>query len=200
MALLQCGVVGAPNAMTVAYEADATNTMLLGPNQPSDCLGQALPAQPSPFGGNFFVAENRFYVTNNPQTNNPQLVCDGNGGPGFGNPQAIIDNVDDFQVFYGVSDTAASRFGNVVFEGRTSSYLTADQLDLAFPAEPPLTRWSRVSSVRVCLLMRTDDFVTDEATPYFDCQGNLTVPNDRRLRFAVSSTVSLRNNNQVQGP
>ncbi len=200
LALVQCAPPGAPNALAIAYEADAGNTLLVGPNQPSDCLGQALVPQASPFGGNFFVAENRFYITNNALTNNPQLVCDGNGGPGFGNPQAIIENVDDFQVLYGVSGTTASNFGNIVYEGRTEQYVNADQLDLAFALEQPMTRWSRVSSVRICLLMRTDDFVTDEVTPYFDCQGNLVNPGDRRLRVAVSSTVSLRNNNQVQGP
>lgn len=197
LTLVQCIGVGVPNAMAIAYEADVNNTIILGPNQPTDCLGQILPAQVSTFGGNFFVAESRFYVANNGAGADPQLVCDGNGGPGFGNPQALIDNVEDFQVLYGVSDTGTSPFGDIVFLGTTSQYLTANQLDVQFAGEPVMTRWSRVSSVRVCLLMRTDDFVTDQATPYFDCQGALTNPPDRRMRFAVSSTVNLRNNSAV---
>ncbi len=195
LSLTLCNGGAGPQAMSIAYEADASNTIALAPNQPSDCLGQPLAAQASPFGGVFYVAENRFYIDNNGA--DPQLVCDGNGGPGFGNPQALISNVEDFQVLYGISDTGVTQFGNTEFNGRTERYMTADQVDVQFPAEGVMTRWSRVSSVRVCLLMRTDDNVTDEPTPYVDCLGNVVNSPDRRLRFAVSSTVNVRNNAAV---
>ncbi len=195
MSLTLCVGGAGSEAISIAYEADINNTLVQAANVPTDCLGQPLLAQPSAFGGVFFVAENRFYI--DAAAGDPVLVCDGNGGPGFGNPQALISNVEDFQVLYGVSDTGVTQFGNTEFNGRTERYLSANQLDAQFPAEDVMTRWSRVSSVRVCLLMRTDDDVTDELTPYFDCFGNLVNPPDRRLRFAVSSTVNVRNNSAV---
>jgi len=197
LALTDCAGNGTPNALAVAYEADVFNTLALAPAQPTDCLGRPLAAQVSAFGGNFFVAENRFFIQNNAVTGNPELVCDGNGGAGFGAPQAIVTNVEDFQTWYGVSDTEVTQFGNTIFSGVVTSYLTADQLDAQFFGEPVLNRWSRVNSVRLCLLMRTDDFIADEPTPYFDCQGQLTNPNDRRLRYAVSTTINLRNNSAL---
>ncbi|MFK7963746.1 MAG: PilW family protein [Burkholderiaceae bacterium] len=198
LALTACVGNGTPNALAVAYEADAFNTLLLAPGQPSDCLGRPLAAQVSAIdGANFFVAENRFYLRNNATTGDPELVCDGNGGAGFGAAQPIVSNVEDFQVWFGVSDTTTTQFGNTVFSGVVASYLTGDQLDAQFIAEPLLNRWSRVNSVRICLLMRTDDFVADEATPYVDCQGNVIDPPDRRLRYAVSTTINLRNNSAL---
>lgn len=197
LALTVCAGAGTSNAIAVAYEADDFNTLSLGVGQPTDCLGRPLAPQVSAFGGNFFVAENRFYIRNNAVTGNPELVCDGNGGAGFGAAQAIVTNVEDFQAWYGVSDTTTTQFGNTVFSGVVASYLNADQLDAQFGGELLLNRWSRVNSVRICLLMRTDDGIADEPTPYVDCQGTLINPPDRRLRYAVSTTINLRNNSAL---
>ncbi len=189
-----CAAGNGPNAFSVAYEADNFNTLAVGAaNTPTDCLGRPLPAQASPLGGNFFVAENRFFIRPNAMTGEPELACAGNGGAGFVAPQALITHVEDMQVTYGVSEAAIGPWGEDVFEGRVARYMDATALDTTFAAEGVMNRWLRVSSARVCLLMRTDDGLTDVPTPYIDCDGALVNPPDRRLRVAVSSTVSLRN-------
>lgn len=199
LASVACVAGTGPNAFAIAYEADALNTLAMGAgnDEPTDCLGRILPVQASPIAGNFTVAENRFFIRNN-AAGEPELACAGNGGVGFGAAQTLVSNVENLRLDYGVTETVIGPWGNNEFAGRVSRYLSAAQLDATFAVEPVLTRWSRVSSVRVCLLMRTDDRVTDVATPYLACDGTTVTPTDRRLRVAVSSTVNLRNNSAVQ--
>ncbi len=190
MTAIVCGAPG-PNAFSVAYEADLFNTVNLA-NLPTDCLGRPIPAQPSPYGGNFSLAENRFFIADN--NGNPSLMCAGNGQPGgFAVPMVLAENVEDLRITYGLTNVTRGDNNEQLFDGRTSNYGTADQIDLNFGAEPVGERWNRVSAVRICLQMRTDDNVTDEPTPYIDCQGNLTNPGDRRLRASVVTTVVLKN-------
>ncbi|MGB7303899.1 MAG: PilW family protein [Burkholderiaceae bacterium] len=187
-----CGAANQPNMFSVAYEADLANTLAIN-GIPSDCLGQDLPPQVSPFTGNFFVAENRFFIRNG-ANGEPELACAGNGGlNGFNAPQTLIENVEDMRLTYGISNTSVTEWGNTVFAGRVSNYLTADQLDINFAAEDVMTRWNRISAVWICMQLRTNDGVANEPTPYTDCTGNVVVPPDRRLRIAVTTTVSLRN-------
>lgn len=191
MVNIACGAVNQPNMFSVAYEADLANTLAVG-GVPTDCLGQPLAPQVSPFGGNFFVAENRFFIRNG-ANGEPELACAGNGGPGFATPQTLVENVEDMRLTFGITNTAVTEWGNTVFAGRVSNYLTADQVDVQFAAEDVMTRWNRISAVRLCIQLRTNDNVTTEPTPYTDCTGNIVTPADRRLRVAVSTTVSLRN-------
>ncbi len=190
---LVCAGIDSPNAFSVAYEADQFNSLMLVPGQPTDCLGQALPAQISPFGGNFFLAENRFFVRNG-ANGNPELACAGIGD-NFAAAQTLVRNVEDMRLTFGTGDIGTGTFGNQVYTGRVSSYLTAAELDAhpVFGVEPVATRWRRVGSVRVCLQVRSDDGLADEPTPYVDCFGNVITPADRRLRVAVTTTVNLRN-------
>lgn len=184
---LLCAGAGQPNGFSVAYEADPSNTLTLVPGQPTDCLGQAIPLVASALGGNFFRAENRFFLVGD------DLVCAG-VGDAFANPQVMVRNVEDMRVTYGVGEVAAGAFGNQVFQGQVRTYLTAAELDAhpVFGPEPLATRWRRVSSVRICLVVRSEDELA-EVAPFVDCFGNTVAPADRRLRVAVTTTVSLRN-------
>ncbi|MEZ5660602.1 MAG: PilW family protein [Burkholderiaceae bacterium] len=189
---LACVGANQPNAVAVAYEADQFNSLTLVPGQPTDCLGQALPAQASPFAGNFYVAENRFWVR--VLGGEGQLVCSGSGD-NFARPQVLVRNVEDMRLTYGIGQLAAGPWGNTVYEGRVREYLTAAQIDAhpVYGLEPPDQRWHRVTSVRVCLQLRSDDNVADAPVPYVNCFGNTVTPADRRVRVAVTTTVNLRN-------
>ncbi|MEZ5652284.1 MAG: PilW family protein [Burkholderiaceae bacterium] len=190
--VLACAGFNQPNAVAVAYEADQFNSLTLVPGQPTDCLGQALAAQASPFAGNFFLAQNRFWIRTN--AGQPELVCAG-GGDNFATPQVMMRNVEDMRLTYGVGDMVTGPFGNTILEGRVRDYLTAAQLDAhpVYGLEPAADRWRRVSSVRVCLQLRSDDNMADAPTPYVDCFGAVITPADRRLRVAVTTTINLRN-------
>jgi hypothetical protein len=190
MDLIGCGPIG-PNEFSVAYEADLFNTVNLA-NLPTDCLGRPVALQVSPFGGNFAVAENRFYIADN--NGDPALFCAGNGAPGgFATPMVLAENVEDMRVTYGLAGVEIGEHNEQVFAGRTNSYATANQLDVNFAVEPVNRRWNRVASVRLCLQLRTNDNVTDQPTPFVDCQGNLVTPGDRRLRVSVVTTIVLKN-------
>lgn len=197
LSALTCAASGGTAAVSVVYEADASNTVPTSGGVPTDCLGQALqtPATSS-LGGTYLLAENRFYIQVNPQTGNPTLYCIGNGGATpFAAGQPLVDNVEDLELAYGISATGTDSLGNVVYLGNAVRYLSAATLDTSMAANP--NRWRLVTSVRVCMLMRTEDNAADAPVPYNDCSGTLVTPTDRRIRRAVISTVSLRNRSTV---
>lgn len=93
---------------------------------------------------------------------------------GDGNPQELLEGVEDMQLLYG-EDTDGNRESNL--------YATADNV----------TDWNSVVSVRFSLLLQTlEDNLARTAQPY-TFNGITTVPNDRRLRRVFTATVNLRN-------
>ncbi|MFC5499237.1 PilW family protein [Caenimonas terrae] len=191
---LSCSGAGS-DALALSYEADRYNTVASGGNA-TDCLGQTLPVVTAsvsawstptvvPTTVTFTVADNRFYVDAG------NLYCKGNGGA---TPQALVENVEDMQITYGVAPSTASTTLTV------AGYMTAS--DIAAPADPGLAalpiadRWAKVATVRVCLIVRSEKPIapTSESARYFQCDGSLnTAPPDLRLRRAFSTTVVLRN-------
>lgn len=180
------------SVVSLVYEADASSTVPSSANVPTDCLGsQITTGTASALGGNYSLAENRFYLHANPQTGNPALYCSGNGGTTpFGTRQPLVDNVEDLQISYGIAATTTDALGNPRYEGTVVDYVDASALTTAFGTDG----WRRVSSVRVCLLMRTADSTADAPASYIGCDGELkSAPADRRIRKSVTSTISLRN-------
>jgi type IV pilus assembly protein PilW len=90
------------------------------------------------------------------------------------NGQPLIDDVEDMQVLYG-EDTDG--------DGTANYYVSADQV----------ADMKQVISVRVSLLLRTDEdnIATDEQT--YTYNGATTTAADRRLRRVFTSTVQIRN-------
>ena len=164
----------------------------------TDCLGNDVTA----LGG---WVDDRFYVLpgNATPTGNPALYCK---GAGAAQGQMLMDNVEALSLRYGVAAvTAADETTNRLFDlpafgGETVTYMTADELDFACPVAGPVpaNSWCAVSSVRICLLMRSADNAVDEvSTPYVDCDGQQRAQADRRLRRALVTTVSIRNRTAV---
>jgi type IV pilus assembly protein PilW len=180
---------------SIAVRFDATEG---GVAIASDCLGNDLTA----LGGQ---VDDRFYVlpAADTPTRNPALYCK---GAGSAQGQMLMDNVEGLSLRYGVAaitapdETTNRLFDLPAFGGETVTYMTADELDPACPVAGPVpaNSWCAVSSIRICLLMRSADNAVDEAsTPYIDCDGQQRAQPDRRLRRALATTVSIRNRTTV---
>ena len=189
---LNCNAWSAPSvsALEVVYEADLATTVprvVSSVSYPTDCLGDRLPLT-----GSIYIARNRFYLKPNATTNRNELHCTSNTG--F-TPQPLIENVDDMQLWFGISVPAAS--DTVVRFARAGKDASTPDTVNAIGA----TEWSNVNSVRICLLMRSaEDILTSEDKDtagnqtYVDCNSN-TVPypvGDLHLRRAYFTTAMVR--------
>lgn len=206
---LDCAVGASttPNSIAISYEADSYNTVATSTGVPTDCLGQSLTAQSAtvttvtvPVGGGapvtdpagtatFYVADNRFYIGTSGVITAPSLYCKGNGNTV---PQPLVENVEDLQFTYGTGP-AMGALTAVVGYLDSASLLTQPNLAV-LPDDP--ARWARVVTVRICVLMRSENPIVDNAASarYTKCDGtDETNPPDLRLRRAYATTVVLRN-------
>ena len=198
--ICSAGNTNLPDSLAITYEADRYNTVATSAGLPSDCLGQSLPVlstnvtstasgTPSTTAFSFSVAENRFYIGTSAVINAPSLYCLGNGAS---NPMPLVENVEDLQISYGTSPATTGT-------GTVAGYLSANALStdaglLALSSDA--ARWSRVVSVRLCVLIRSESPVVSDlaSAQYTRCDGTVnTHPPDLRLRHAYSTTVVLRN-------
>ncbi len=191
-----------PDSVAISYEADAQNTAPTSGGVATDCLGAALPAPP--FNGMavisngttnttttpvYKVADNRFFVGTSTVIIQPSLYCQGNGATN--SPQPLVENVENLQFLYGTAPAT----GTITVAG----YLTANQVetDTALATLPDNSaRWARVSTVRVCVVIRSENpVVSDTASQqYVKCDGTVdSSQTDLRLRRAYTTTVVLRN-------
>lgn len=203
---LTCPSGSGKDSLAVVYEADRYNTVADSSGNPTDCLGAALTtttngtvslwsttasavisATPA-----FYLAENRFYVGTSTAITTPSLFCKGNGTSSAAQP--LVENVEDMQITYGVAPSSATTTLTV------AGYLSASQFgttsDAAFNALSDADKWAKVGTVRVCLIVRSENPVAPDADSarYYDCTGTLvTTPPDLRLRRAYSTTIVLRN-------
>ena len=187
-----CGTSTLPDSIAVSYEADKFNTLPSG-NSPTDCVGSAIPTtvnatftSGTSTTASFAVADNRFYIGS--VSNVPSLYCKGIGS----GTQPLVENVEDMQFMYGTVSTAATSTTATV-----AGYLTAAEIAAlaTLPADDS-TRWGKVQSVRICVVVRSETPVVSDAASgqYYKCDGNLdTTQTDRRLRRAYTTTVLLRN-------
>jgi type IV pilus assembly protein PilW len=191
-----------PHAIAVTYEADRFNTTPTDSGTPTDCLGSSLTAQTASVNKivtatttalsnvTFYEADNRFYLDTPNGSNNPSLYCFGSGSGGI--PQPLVENIEDLKFSYGVAQASGS-------DGIVAGYLNAAQIEndaTVVNLSTPELRWKRVVTVRICVLARSDNFVTPSAasSQYLNCEGVLQAsPPDLRLRKAYFATVSLRN-------
>ncbi len=194
------GAGSAPDSIAITYEADIYNTIPTSGGVPTDCLGQSLPvttaavdvwdgAALASTSVTYSVAENRFFIATSATITAPTLYCKGIVGS---NHQPLVENVEDLQLFYGTAAPAAT---TLAVAGYLDAATILTQTGLAALADDP-TRWSKVVTVRVCVVVRSElPVVSDAASAqYVQCDGTVnTAPPDLRLRRAYSTTVVLRN-------
>ncbi|MGH8373254.1 MAG: PilW family protein [Gammaproteobacteria bacterium] len=131
-----------------------------------------------------------FYIGQSPTDKSPALYqvsfdTSGANAGQLGSPVELVPDIENMQVLYGV-DTSSDKVAN--------QYVDADTVSAA---NAGLGEWGSVVTVRIALIARSDDFITDQ-TPAtaqtFNLNGvTVTVPLDRRIRRQFVQTISLRN-------
>jgi type IV pilus assembly protein PilW len=161
----------APDALAVAYQADTSNSLDKA-GVPLDCLGNSLPAQGVP-PNVFYVSYSRFFVANT------GLNC---LGPGNAGAQMLVEHVHDLQALYGVANDSKGEQVQATYYAAAPA-VTADAV------------WGRVVSVRLCLVVKSEDEVLDVLQPYVGCDpfAAPVVPTDRRMYRAFTSTIVMHN-------
>lgn len=162
-----CAGGGGSAGLELRYQADAYSTVpLSGTQRPSDCLGAGLSAQ----GGAYFT-HNRWHVA--AASSGTELRCASQLGNGA---QPLVEHVEALALWLAVADAAAPL--------QPVRYVKPSQV----------ADFALVSSVRVCVLMRSGDPVLgpDERPRYLDCEGQSRLSTDGRLRQAFHATFALR--------
>lgn len=171
---LTCAEGDGPHAIAVSYQADAQNSPVSGAGVPLDCLGNEVPD-----AGGVRLAYQRFFVDAEGET----LRCQ---GPGNDDDQALVDNIVDMRIRYGVAGTAAGSMHRVV------RYLDAAEI-----RDEDVNLFDRVVSVRVCVTIASETNVLDTSSQYTNCAGEQEDPpggaDDRRMYRSFTSTIVLPN-------
>lgn len=166
---LSCTTVDTnPDAVAVRYEADKYNTIESANAKPTDCLGNDLTLA----AGRYF-AENRFYLATPAGRSSKSLYCKGNGAA---TPQPLVESLDDMQLLYGLAKTPG------------------DQAVAGYVKASAVTDWGLVLTARLCVVIKSEQPVLPDinSSPYKNCNGSVTSPQDLYLRRAFSTTVVLR--------
>ncbi len=213
-ASLTCAASGSGGAaIAIRYEATSDNTVPTSAALPTNCIGNGINAStnsdvaPAPAGGPFTyaLADNRYMVTDN--GSQPTLSCRGSEASGaansIGTSQPLLVNVESTQIRYGVAKIPSAELAPIYdpLRHQIVSYQTAAEIDAlansgTFPTDNLLDRWGRVLSVRVCLVMRSDQPVRDApagAFTYKNCNNIDTTAADGFMRKTYTTTVLLRN-------
>lgn len=188
-ATLACAATGLAGQAAVAIRFEAGEA---GTPMATDCAGRDVRSL------GLQLIEDRYFVqATGTESGEPALYCQPTSG---GPPVMVADKVEGMTLRYGVSQVIAQPLSNRAFdrastEGRTALYLTAkDLVSDCTPGALPQNSWCAVTTVDVCLLVRSaDGAVAEAATPYVNCSGTLSASDDRRLRRASTTSVSLRN-------
>lgn len=186
--LITCNTASTPGpaAFAVRFEGDGINTIPVSSN-PSDCLTSGITANTisSTDGSSYKLVESRFSVATSKSNGTPELYCAGSGGTGAAQftRQPLMQFVENMVIQYGIADDNIS--GNVV------RYVTQTQLDALAGTDE--SRWSRVVSVKLCIVMRSDGRDQNGTGNYFDCTGNSVASVNGFVRRAFTSVFTLRN-------
>lgn len=157
-----------PDSVAVRYEADKYNTIESGNSKPTDCLGNDLIVS----AGKYY-AENRIYLAIPAGRTSKSLYCKGNAAD---TSQALVENVEDFQLMYGLAKTKG------------------DQVVAGYVKASAVPNWELVLTVRLCVVIKSDRPVLSDikSSPYKNCNGTRTDPKDLYLRHAYNTSVVLR--------
>lgn len=152
-----------------------------------DCLSQpvagAAELTTGALGVSYPLVESRFSVGTSASSGTSDLSCAGNGNAFVNQP--IVQNVADMRLRFGIAADGAS--------SKVEQYLnTAAEVDaLGGSADQ---NWSRVVTVRLCLLMRSESASpADVGTSYIDCDGTTATASDGFIRRSYIQTVAVRN-------
>lgn len=202
------------DALAVRYEATLLNSQEVkdsgGVARPGNCIHEGITAWDAKDDGGasantVALADNRYYVANDNGV--PSLFCKGRKDATFSAATALIPNIEDMQITYGI--TAAPE-DNKPFPNQITAYVDANHAALG----ATLKNWTRVVAVRICLVARSANPVPTGSNAvgsaasgsgatavaevqglgtYVDCGGTKQTKSDRYLRRAYVTTIQLRN-------
>lgn len=181
----------------------ATPTANLTPSKISDGTNPATAAT----SVTYRLADNRFYIDTAAGSTVPSLYCQGNGGASGSTAQPLVENVEDLQFYWGLAKAPVPSPDDMTVAGYLDSAnaietdASLNSLDVTPPAGAPAAngkpnRWTRVVTVKICVVVRSEQPVASDAVSaqYVKCDGTLnTSPPDLRLRRAYTTVVALRN-------
>lgn len=214
---LACASGTGPAALAIRYQATTENTMPTTTGRPTNCIGNGIlaltPSQvspaPTPAPGNYALADNRYFITSSNGHSN--LSCRGSEANGtaniIGTSQPLLMDVENVVIRYGVASQGSLELASTYdpLRHQIVNYLSASDIDSLAPAgaiaDATQNRWSRVLSVRVCLVMRSEQTVADAPSGAFNykaCDNTDATSTDNYLRRAFTTTVLLRNRLMVQ--
>lgn len=186
-AVVTCAGGSGPDAITIAYEAEAgLNGTAIGAAR--DCNGLPVNATALPphladtsADGSYFLVENRYYLSISSGV--ARLMCSGNGGAvPFSRAAPVAEGVEDFQVSFVLPDTSPTngprRMGATAIEALGTGANTT---------------WRTVAAAEICLVLSSTGQVTDAQAPFRQCNGSVVTPADRRLRRRFTTDLHLRN-------
>lgn len=164
------------DAIAVAFEADSgsSGNSITSGGVPLDCLGNALPRS-GVAPNDYYLSYSRFYVDQPAGATAKGLYC---LGPGNASAQALVENVERMEILYGVAAVGGAQ---VIRYAAASELARGD--------------FARVVAVRLCVVVASSGPVMDDPTPYQGCDqfADLTLPPDKRMYRAFSSTMVLHN-------
>lgn len=163
-------------ALVVSYEATGNNTSV-SDGSPSDCLGYSVDSAS--------IVTNRYFISNSAGVVSLQCLgsaVSSSGAALFSAP--LVSNIEGLKFWYGQADEGG-------IEPQPVRHVTAAELE-----GDATTAFSRVVSVRICVLARSTEPVAGldagVLSSYLDCDLKPQTSTDRRLRRAYFSTVALR--------
>lgn len=188
---LECASAGTGSAaVAVRFEGDANNTLPTRFGLATDCGGQTAPSAAAATGGGvtYQIVESRFWSRTSSGIGIPELACGGNGGSSNAtantfSPKPLVQLVEAVALRYGLAEDGTAR-SSVRFVDAA----TVDALGGSVDAN-----WSRVISVHVCVLVRSEERDNAGGGGYVGCDGQATVAADGYTRRAYRTVVALRN-------
>jgi type IV pilus assembly protein PilW len=140
------------------------------------------------------MSGNIYYIGNNPngEPSLYRLRLGQSGGNAAATAEELVEGVEDMQITYGVDTSNPATCSQT--DGVVDAYVTASNVAATAPCASSADDWKKVLSVRIRLLMRTEDNIASQPQPYFYTNPlNATTPTDRRLRKVFTTTIGVRN-------
>lgn len=174
---LTCNAKAANTAdsVAVAYQTDASMAPVNASGEPLNCQGDGIT-----ISGGIFVNVARFYLATPSGATLKSLYCRGTTSTAA---QALVDNVVDLQILYGVaSDPVQTANRRVLYYAAADLPLTA-------------ANFANVAAIKLCIVVASATEVMDEATPYQGCNpfAAPSTPSDKRLYKAFTTTFVMQN-------
>lgn len=140
------------------------------------------------------MSGNIYYIANNPNAipSLYRLRLSAAGGNAGNTAEELVEGVEDLQITYGVDTSNPATCSQS--DGVVDAYVDADAVLATAPCATAADDWKKVLSVRIRMLMRTENGIVSQPQSYFYANPLVaTTATDRRLRKVFTATIGVRN-------